>query len=257
MAFDLTNWMVGGITAFVIVFARVGSALIVLPGFGDNFIPTTIRLAIALGLCALVAPALADDLPAPPQTAAMLFQILAIEVTIGLFLGFLARLLLSALEVAGGMIGLTMGLANANIFNPMLGAQTVVITTLLTLSALVLIFATDSHHLLLAGVIDSYRTFPAGIMPMTGDMANAMARFVADSFILGLQLAAPFIIVGLVFFLAVGLVARLLPQIQVFFLSLPMQIGIGFAAMIVVVPALLLFWLDQFRERMLIVFGGG
>jgi flagellar biosynthetic protein FliR len=232
----------------ILVFARLGSALMLLPGFGELYVPQRYRLLLGLLLAALVAPVLAPALPPLPPTPSGLASVLGAELVIGLFLGSVARLMLLALETAGSIISMQLGLSSAQLFNPMLGQQGSLPGTMLMGLGVIVIFATDSHHLLLHASVDSYGLFAAGQLPPLGDLANAMARMAAVSFRLGLELSAPFLVAGTVFFAALGILSRLVPQLQIFFVTLPAQILGGLAILALTLTAVMRWFGEHFAE---------
>jgi flagellar biosynthetic protein FliR len=236
--------------AFLLVFTRLSSAVMVMPGIGDGFVSPRIRLLLALTIAALVTPTLADDLPSLPDSPVALFVLLGGEIVIGLAIGLIARLLMTAVDVAGQILAFNLSLANAFVFNPAMAAQGSLPGAFLTILALVLIFATDLHHLMLRAAVDSYGVFPPGTLPPMGDMADMVSTIVARSFAIGLQMAAPFVAVGLVFYLGLGVLSRLMPQMQVFFVAIPAQIMVGFLIMALTLSAAMLFWLDHFQSSL-------
>ena len=123
-------------------------------------------------------------------------------------------------------------------------------------AGLVFVFATDLHHLMLEAMVMSYGLMIPGTVPQIDDMSQVMSRLVADAFVLGIQLSAPFIAVGLVFYLGVGLLARLMPQVQIFFIALPVQIFLGFLAFAFAVSAMLLWFAGRFRDLFMASLGG-
>jgi len=247
---DLGSLLVAEVFAFLVVFTRVAAALMVLPGIGDAFVSPRIRLVVALLFAALITPGLIDGLPTMPTSVVALAAVLAGEVLIGLFLGGVARLMLTAIDVAGQLISFNLSLANAFVFNPAMAAQGSLPGAFLSILAVLLIFATNLHHIMFLAVAQSYGLFPAGTMPPTGDMADMVARIVAGSFAIGLQIAAPFVAVGLLFYLGLGVLARLMPQMQVFFVAIPAQIMLGFVVMALTLSAGMLFWLDRTQARL-------
>ena len=237
----------GNLVAWLLVFTRVGSAFLVIPVFGDQFVPTQVRLLLALLISLLVTPILAGRLPPEPNSPLALFVLLAGEVLIGIFIGTLPRLMFGALEVAGMIIAMQTGLSNAFVYNPALASQGSLPGSLLSWLALLLILITNLHHLLILAVVHSYETFqPGGAVPV-GDFAQAVTRVAADSFMIGVEMAAPFLATGLVFALALGVMARLAPQMQVFFVFMSAQIAYGLFLFAITVSAMMTFWLRHFE----------
>ncbi|NBB83619.1 MAG: flagellar type III secretion system protein FliR [Alphaproteobacteria bacterium] len=237
--------------AFLLVFTRLSSAIMVMPGIGDGFVSPRIRLLLAMTIAVLVTPTLADDLPGLPESPVAVFVLLAGEIVIGLAIGLIARLLMTAVDVAGQIISFNLSLANAFVFNPAMAAQGSLPGAFLTILALVLIFATDLHHLMLRAAADSYGVFPPGQLPPMGDMADMVSTIIARSFAIGLQMAAPFVAVGLIFYLGLGVLSRLMPQMQVFFVAIPAQIMVGFVMMALTLSAAMLFWLEHFQSSLI------
>jgi len=236
--------------SFLLVFCRIGGAMVILPGFGETFVSPRIRLLLALLIALVVTPVADPFLPAMPSQVGPLVLLIGGEILVGVFIGTVARLLISALATAGTVIAFVSGLASALAFNPLLQDQGSLPSVFLTLLGLLLMFATNLHHVMLRAVFDSYTLFVPGTGPDAGDMAMYIGRTVADSFALGIQLAAPFLVISLVFYVMMGLLARLMPQMQVFFVAIPLQILLSFFIMSSVLTGVMLWFLTQFSSRL-------
>ena len=243
--------------AFFLVFARVGSAVMLIPGFGEVFVPPRMRLMIALGITLVVAPVVAPEVPALPGDVITLFLMLGGEIVIGLFLGAIARFLFNALQTAGMIMAYQTGLASAIINDPTAAIQGALFSAFLGILGVVVIFESGLHQLILGAVVDSYHVFIPGHLPPLGDFSNAAARVVADSFDLSMRMAAPLIVVALVFFLGIGLLGRLMPQMQVFFVALPLQISMGILVLALSISAAMIFFMGSYGERLQNAFGLG
>lgn len=243
--------------AFFLVFTRVGAAMMLLPGFGESYMSPRLRLMIALGIALVVTPLVSTTLPALPATPWELFLVLAGEMLIGLFLGAIARTLFAALQSAGMVIAYEAGMANAFITDPTAASQGALFGAFLGVLGVVVIFETGLHYLMLSAVVDSYTLFVPGELPPLDDYANSIARVFADSFDLAIRIAAPFIVVALIFFLGLGLLGRLMPQIQVFFIALPLQIVLGLAVLALTVVAGMTWFLGTFEDTISTVLLGG
>lgn len=242
------------IFAYGLVFARIGSAMMLLPGIGEAYVAPRIRLLFALLLTVVIAPLLQDSMPALPASPIRMFVIIGSEIIIGIFIGSVARLMISALATAGTVMSVMGGFGFASLFNPLMPDQGAFTAVFLTLMGVLLIFATDTHHLMLMALVDSYAMFAPGVPPMFEDFSDAIARLVASSFRLGIQVASPFIVVGTIFYLGLGLLARLMPQFQVFFIGLPLQILLGLTMFSVTLSAGILWFLDAFETSMMAFF---
>lgn len=233
-----------------LVFARVGSAFIVLPGFGEAYVTPRIRLLLAGAISFAMAPAVADRLPGLPAEPLQLLLLLGEEIAIGLFLGMTTRLMLAALQTAGMIIGLQTSLANSFAFDPAFQQQGAVTGAWLAMIGLVLIFVTDLHHLMLRAIADSYVVFRPGEMPAMGDVAESATRLVSASFRIGVQMSAPFLAFGFIFFMALGLLARLMPQVQIFFIAMPLQIILGLVILAATLTVGMTVFLDSFEATL-------
>jgi len=253
----LEEFLVQGVFAFILTFVRIGAAITIMPGVGDSFTPQQIRLYIALGLSLVLSPLVAQHIPDPVPTTAILFTLIAMEFIIGLFFGTIARILMVALDTAGMAISMMSGLGNAQVFNPAFATQGSLIGALMSVTGVVILFATNMHHLLFFGLVGSYELFPVGAVPDAGSMAELMSRAVASSFMIGVQIASPFILVSLLIYIGMGVLTRLMPQIQVFLLALPLQIMLSFITLSLVISASLLFWVGKFEDGMVFFLSGG
>lgn len=253
----MPDLLVADLFAFFLVFARLGATLMMLPGFGETYVSPRARLALAGVTTLVVTPTVADLLPSMPGSSGALAVLLIGEIVIGLFLGTVARIIMSALHTAGTVFSFQSGLANALTFDPVSASQASVMSLFLSVAGIVLVFSADLHHVMLRAMVDSYGTMTPGVMPMIGDMAWSISRVVAETFRLGIQLSAPFIAVGLVFYLGIGLLARLMPQVQIFFIAMPVQIFLGFATMALSVILILQWFADQWLEMFSASLGGG
>jgi flagellar biosynthesis protein FliR len=253
----LTEFLPANLYAAFLIFARIGTMMMLMPGFGEVFVPQRYRLLLALVMAGLLTPVLGPLLPPLPASPARLAVVVGGEIAVGAFIGTIARVLVAALETAGTVISLQLGLSAAAMFNP-LGdqADSPLPGALLGMLGVVLIFVTDLHLLLLRAAVDSYGLFTPGALPPLGDFSDTVAHVVAGSFRLGVEMAAPFIILGLVFFLALGLIARMVPQLQVLFIAQPLQILAGLFLFAVVLVTGMRWFLEEF-VRQFAFFAGG
>ena len=237
--------------AFMLVFARVGAMVMLLPGLGETNIPVNIKLAIALLLTLIILPLHRDAYHVDMGSLTPLLVLMIHEIVIGIVLGATARVTLAALQVAGAVIAQQMGLGFATSVDPTTqGQQGVLIGNFLTLLGITLLFATDTHHLVIAALSESYTIFSPGEMMQSGDIAALATRAFAAAFKIGMQLSAPFLVFGLVFNIGLGVLARLMPQMQVYFVGVPLAIMAGFLILALVIAAMMGTFLDYFTGVM-------
>ncbi|WP_372618639.1 flagellar biosynthetic protein FliR [Falsiroseomonas sp.] len=231
----------------VLVFARLGAAVMLLPGLGEQEVPATIRLALGLALLALLLPVLAPGLPPAPEQGAEAVRLIVQEAVVGLWLGGLARILTLALAMAGQAIATLIGLQGLLVFDPELGAQGTALGRAFGLMSAVLVLGTGLYAIPLEAMAESYALIPAGAALPLGAAAEAMAAAGAASLDLALRLAAPFVIGAVVLNLALGLLARLAPQVQTFFVAIPGQLLAGVALLMVLAPPMLVAYAQAVR----------
>lgn len=234
----LPGWAFG----FVLVMARVGAAIMLLPGLGEAEPPAMVRVGLALSVTALLLPGIEPTIPAVPEAGLQAGFMIGAEVTTGLWLGWLARLLVLALPVAGQFIAYMLGVANVLQPDPELGGQATPIARLFALAAPLAILVTGLYAVPLAALAGSYRLIPAGTLLPAADATETAVRAVADSFALAIRLASPFLLASIIWHAATGLLARLVPRLQVYFVAMPGQILGGMVLLAAVATALLTAW---------------
>jgi flagellar biosynthetic protein FliR len=232
--------------AFILAFARVGAMVMLLPGLGEANIPVRVKLGIALLLTLIILPLHRAAYHVDMNSMTSLLVLMLQEIIIGVVLGATARVTLSALSVAGSVIAQQLGLGFVTSVDPTQGQQGLLIGNFLTILGITLLFATDSHHLVISALNESYRIFSPGETMLTGDIADLATRAFAAAFKIGMQLSAPFLVFGLVFNIGLGVLARLMPQMQVYFVGVPLSIMVGFLIFALVLTAMMGTYLDYF-----------
>lgn len=219
----------------------------VLPALGETAVPARVRLLLALSISLIIYGLIRESMPIMPVSPVALGVLIVSEVLIGVMIGMSIRLLVSALHIAGTIIAMQSGLAMANAFDPAQGGQTAIVATFMTLVGVTLVFVTDLHHLMISAMYNSYTLFPIGGALAVGDFAELISNTVSNSFKLGVQLAAPIIVYALVFNAGLGIISRLVPQLQVFFVAIPINVTLAFAILMVVMGAIMNWYIDFMR----------
>lgn len=226
-------------TAFLILFARVGAVLMLLPVFSEEAVPARIRLLIAFGMTAGLWGMLSGEvLPAAGDAAALPAMLIG-ELLVGLGLGAVVRIMFYAVAIAGSIVSLQVGLTSAVVADASQGGSAPLLSKFVTVAAAVVCMALAVHHLWILSIIRSYALFPVGALPPAADFAELALTVAARSMTLGVSLAAPLIVYGIVFNVALGLSARLAPAIQVFFVAQPLNLILGLALFATVLGTLL------------------
>lgn len=246
----LAELLTTGVFAFLFLFLRIGTAMMVMPGFGENYIPVMVRLALALAVTLALSPLLMNSVPDVPSQPVQLALMVGGEIAVGLMIGGIARFIMSALHVAGTVIAFNSGLAYALMLDPAQGVQGALIASFLSFLGLVVIFATDLHYLVLAAVADSYTLFVPGALPPVGDFAELSLGIVGGAFSLGVQLAAPFIVFAMIVNIGIGVLARLMPALPIFFVIIPLQIWLALSLLAITMAGVIQLHAGYFEATM-------
>lgn len=245
------DWLPNTAFVYILLFTRIGAILMLMPALGEDMIPARMRLSFALAFTLVVYPLLASAMPVMPTDLMNLLALIFHELAIGLILGAIARLTVSATQVAGAIIAFQTGLSSAMAADPtQTGVQGAVFGSFLSFLGMVLIFATDLHHVALAATYDSYMVFPLDAPLMFDDAAQLAIQTVARAFSIGIQMSAPFIVFGLVFNLGAGILARLMPALQVFFLLMPANIFVGLVLFALLLTMMMGLYLTGFENHL-------
>lgn len=243
------------IYAGALIFARLGSLLMTIPGIGDPTVPPRIRLAFAFVFTLMLVPVVAPILPVVPNTVSAMAGAVIKEILIGLMIGTILRLFLSSLAVAGEIVSIQTTLSFAQTSAPGIAPGSTTLGTFLGLLGLVLIMTTDLHHMFITAIVKSYELFPFSRPIPVNDAGQLAVQTVASSFKMGLQLSAPVAVFALIFNIAVGFVGRVMPQFQVYFVASPLMVIFGLSIFAFSLGIIGLVWVDGYRD-LLLKFGG-
>ena len=230
---------------FILIFARIGTIFMLMPGFSERTVSVRIRLALALMTSLMMYPLVAPNYGVVPANFWGVVSALLGEVLVAALLGLSVRMVMAALQIAATTIAFQLGLSFAMGPDPSTGLQTVQIGTFLSTLAVCMIFVTDLHYLMIGAMHDSYELFPVNDPLPIGDFADYAVQLMADSFVIALKLSAPFIVYGLIFYFGLGLLSRLMPQLQVFFLAMPANIFVGTILFMILLLTMMAWYLDH------------
>jgi flagellar biosynthetic protein FliR len=225
------------IAGYLWPFTRIMGLLAIAPLFGNNGIPARLKVALGMLLSAIVAPTVAA-LPAmdPVSIAGML--LLAQQFIIGIAMGFAMRIVFTAVELAGELCGMTMGLGFATFFDPQSSGRTSAISQFLSLLTLMVYLAANLHLVVLSTLVDSFTSMPISAMPMGGDLFRQLVGWGGRIFSAGIQLALPVVAGLLIVNIALGILTRAAPQLNLFGVGFPITLSVGFLMLALAVPYL-------------------
>lgn len=212
---------------FMLVLSRVAGIFAALPVFGGRRLPLRIKVVTVLMITLVCFPTLSVALPRIPTDVFSLALLVFSEVMIGLTLALITQIIFAAVEFSGQIIGMQMGLTISSILDPSQGTQTQIMSVIQTLFATLLFLSLNVHHLFIRAIMDSFRVIPLGGWHLSGELVNFLVMRTADIFIIGIRLAAPVMVALLLTTIALGIMARAFPQMNVFMISLPLNVGLG------------------------------
>jgi flagellar biosynthesis protein FliR len=252
---QLDKELSGHVFAFLFIFCRVTPVIMLMPGFGESYVSPRFRGAVAMTISFLFMGPMLPTIPAPPGDVPGLVKLLGFEMLVGLYFGSMVRLIMSTLETVGFIIAMQTGLSNAVILNPALATQSPLPSAFMSIVGLTLVFVTGLDHFLLRSMAATYELFPPGSILQPGDMAQAYLTAFGRSFRVGIELASPFMVIGILMYVAMGLLQKLMPQVQLFLVMLPIQIWGGLFLMSITIGAIMSLWLHYFDQSINTVFG--
>ena len=241
----------GNIFGFMLIVTRIGAFFATAPLFSWQTIPVRSKITIAL----ILAGFFAAITPYPPPSATIhpieAFVFLFDETVYGLAVGLVAYSLLAVIRVAGGIIEQQMGLTMANVMDPFLGEESCPIGTLLEIIFVLMLFATEGHHLLLHILSRTFEGYQPGAIPTIEALVGSVLKAGSAMMMLALQLAAPILATFLLLVVVLAFMARVAPEANVLFLSLPLRCGLGLLMVGIFMPFLAAYlkqftlWLNQ------------
>ncbi|WP_106752548.1 flagellar biosynthesis protein FliR [Pannonibacter carbonis] len=236
------------VLAVFLLFCRIGSCLMVIPGFGSDRVPVRVRLLVAIAITLALSPLLLPSMRAamPDQGLATVTRFIVAELFVGLLLGLMGRAFIAALETIGTLISMSIGLSTMPGLAVEGNEALPSLANLMTLTATAMVFITNQHWELIRALADSYTAVPVG----SGlDVQSGLARFsdqLSATFLLALRIGSPFVIYAVVVNFALGLANKLTPQIPIYFIAMPFVIAGGLYFLFVVLGEALLLFLDGY-----------
>ena len=224
-----------------------------LPGFGDSYVSARIRLVFAFILSFALVSAV-PELPKLPVQATVTLVLLFHEIAIGLMIGGVIKILTSAVFTSGIIIAAQSSLGQATLFDPSQQTQGAVFGTFMQMLGIVMIFEMNFHHMMITGMIDSYDLFKPDSPLNFGDFSNLAVKSMSKAWMIGVQMAAPLIVVGMLLNVSAGILARLMPAFQVFFVMLPVQILLAFFVFMVTLSSVMMVYLQFLDQSLLDMF---
>ncbi len=232
---EIANWLVDQAVLFVLLLTRISGMVMTAPVFGGNYIPNQIKVGFSLILTLVFLPVLAPE-GIPDQQFMNILLFAFMELMVGVAVGLLANLVFSAIQIAGQLLDVQMGFMMARVMDPQYEEQVPVIGQFKFMLAILVFLAINGHHMLIRAIYESYDNLPVGQLVNLGEGGIFLNEMFSTVFVLALQVSAPAL--GTLFLtnIALGILARTIPQMNVFIIGFPVKIFIGFLALLLLMP---------------------
>lgn len=247
---DLSYITVHTIFIFIIIFTRVTAIIIALPGISEMYIPAKIRFILSFFISIILVPSKMDLFPTTPVNIIYITTLICGELIVGIFIGLSIKILLNTMSIVGNIVSTQSGLGAAMLFDPNQGAQSAIIGNFLSMIAITLFFITDMHHIFIAGLHQTYELFIPGRYLEIGDMAETIIKIAAKSFEIAVKLSSPIIVVTILLMCSAGILSKLMPAIQIFFIVNPAQIIVSFIILMLTLSVTFNWYLDFVNSSM-------
>jgi flagellar biosynthetic protein FliR len=216
------------VEAFILVFLRVGGIIVTIPVISDTSVPLQVKAALTILISLIIFPLVLPNIPEPANYQVLILMYrMAGEVMIGVIIGFSAKFVFAGIQMAGEMIGFQMGLSMANVIDPTTDQQVSTIAELQYLMAMLIFLIVDAHHIFFSAIIKSYSIVSPLTFHFSGQLMQSIFEFSQEMFVIAVKLGAPLMAVMLFTNVGLGIIARTVPQMNIFIVGFPLQIGIG------------------------------
>ncbi|OIO68437.1 MAG: flagellar biosynthetic protein FliR [Zetaproteobacteria bacterium CG12_big_fil_rev_8_21_14_0_65_55_1124] len=242
---DLPTFSPEDVISFLLVLLRVGTLIMLMPVLGHRLVPGPVKIGLIGLMSLLLYPIVRTSLPQVPSSPELLIVLATQEILIAAMLAMLAQLIFSAAQFAGQIMSYQMGLAIANVFDPASSAQIAVVGQFAAVLAMLVWVSVGAHNTFLMSLVDSFYLMPIG-HPWHINAWDALNDAAANMFVLALRMVAPMLLLLFFLYVALGLLARAVPQIQVFFVSFPLTVALGFLSFALAIPMIISLMHDSF-----------
>lgn len=231
----------------LLIFLRVSALIILIPVLGNNVVPGQVKAGLIVLITIILYPVVAAQVPVIPPDPLLFFLFGVQEILIAGILAFMGQLVFTAVQFAGQLMSYQMGMSIANVFDPATSAQGAVVAQLVSVLAMLMWLSVGAHHVFILALADSFSSLPMG-SPWSISGWHVLNDATAHMFELALRLTAPVLLLLFFVYVALGLVSRAVPQIQVFFVSFPLTVGLGLLTLALSLPAFMSLVHDGFAS---------
>lgn len=236
---NLLEMGAGEFTAGLLIFVRTLGIFSAAPIFGHKNIPTTVRICLSFMLCLILLPTIAPISPEILRNVFLLAEAVIREAIVGLVIGFVANMIFLAIQLAGDAVDIQIGFGLANIADPLQGTQSSLVGQFQYIIGTLLFLAMNGHHMILAALVRSFRIVPLNGAVFHPEVAGRILDLLTMFFVVGLQIAAPVMLTVFLTDMALGLLGRTVPQMNLLMVGFPVKILVGMTFLLVSLPIFL------------------
>ncbi len=248
---DIFNLPLIWVLNFFLILARVGSILFFGPVFNSSLIPSQLKVGLALTLAVLIYPFVSKiTFPIDKLDIINYTLLLALELGIGITIGFLSTFIFAAIQTAGQLIGFSMGLAIANVLDPITNEQVSEISHLQNIFALMIFLLLNGHHIFIESCMHSFTFIPLGGFFIKMSFLKLLLKFGSEIFIIALQISAPMVVSLYIVDLSFGIISRIAPQANIMIVGLPIKLFVGFFFLMMSMPLFVFMFSKLFKVNM-------
>ncbi len=220
---------------FLLIFVRIASMMAVLPIFGDQSVPLVLRMGLSFFLSVILYPVVPKVVPVPVGVADFIFD-LSQTLFVGLFIGFFGLIFFGGIQLAGEIAGFQMGFAIVSVLDPMSRIQMSIVAQFQYFLAILIFLTLGGDHLMIRGIAESFQKIPLIGANWNGELGGILITMTGQMFEMAVKISAPIFVTLLLTNVGLGIVARTLPQMNVFIVGFPLQIGLGLATLAISIP---------------------
>lgn len=238
---DLFQLMQNQTGFFLLVFTRITGIFSMAPIFGSRNVSVIVKAGLALALTFILFPLVFDEKTPIPDSFLGYFFIVVGEFLIGLIIGFAASLVFSAIQMAGQLLDMQIGFGIVNVLDPQSGQQLPLVGNFKYILALLVFLATNSHHMLLAALFSSFKLIPVSGFIYQVELTEVMIDMVGGMFVIAMKICFPVLLSLLLTDVALGILARTMPQMNIFVVGVPGKIIVGLFVLSIALPFYIMF----------------
>lgn len=235
---DFTNFSLQTMLTFLLVLSRTAGIFTLTPIFGMSQVPVRIRMGLAFALTIIFMPMI-HIAGAIRYETVYLVVLMAREILVGLVIGFVCTLVFTGITMAGEFMDIQSGFSFATQLDPAMGANAAVIARFHNILAVLLFFVTNSHHILIRGMADSFQIAPVGQVVMNASVANGVLDLFAAIFLIALKISMPVVAAVFLADIALAIASKVVPQMNVLIVGFPLKLGVGLFALIIALPVIM------------------